>query len=233
MPLEAFLKKHGNSHAREKIVNYRFFYDVSLVAAKTGYELQIYQPDTDHEGVDVIFDDHRKMQKLQLKTVLQGATTKSWIIHTRLLKPEMANISSFGFQNGGARGLEGGVVLIELVPTGESLEMHYYYADIYTLTLQAFLSPAQKISRKATSTLKELRKNPKTIKLTRSMFLRPRTTTDLLSIAGLKSSNSSLGISLRKAARDLADSNWRLGNQTVAPNLLSLKEQLARLVQQE
>lgn len=194
MSLEKYLSESKNTHSRERILNYKLFYDLSIASAIKGYELQIYTPETDHEGVDIILDDNQTFQKIQLKTVLNAAKTNSWKIHSRLLKPELPNIPNFGFHFGGANGLEGGVILMEIIAHDKSMEVAYYYCDIHILSL-FLLEVLRRKSRKVRTKVKEIFRNlhdskMKSISIPKYLFVKVKDSDSLLALAGLRSKES-------------------------------------------
>lgn len=129
--LKKFLQDPNNSHAKESILMNRLIYDFKLAASLNGYHLESYTSDVDHEGFDIIFDDQDQIKKLQVKTVLKNASTSSWNIHKRLIRPQLYFIDKLGFDcPATGAGVQGGVILMELDPSGSSIEVKYYYTDI-------------------------------------------------------------------------------------------------------
>ena len=96
--LEKFLFAPKNSHAKESLINNKLLFDLKLAAAERGYFLNVYLPEVDKDGFDMIFDDHDLVVKTQLKTVMRGAGTSSWKIHKRILRPTVDLVENFGFE---------------------------------------------------------------------------------------------------------------------------------------
>jgi hypothetical protein len=193
--LYKFLYKDGNSHARENIINHHVFYEISLAGAQRGYELQLFTQKTDHEGVDLIVSDNNLFQKIQLKTVMKDASTSSWDIHARLLRPEMINATKLGFhKNFGGIGFEGCAMLIEVEVTNTGLKFDYLYTDIFVLNAFAmkFISRMRGMSTSKTALkiLKKLGENNKKgkVKIPRGMFIKLKNTHCLLSLFGMTNS---------------------------------------------
>lgn len=129
-PLESYLFSSKNSHAKESLINNRLFYDLKLAAAENGYFLNLYLPEVDKDGFDIILDDQDNLIKLQLKTVMKSASTKSWDIHKSLLRPSAHYCEELGFEfSPTGTGYQGGVILIEITAE-DGLETEYYYTDI-------------------------------------------------------------------------------------------------------
>ncbi len=129
--LEEFLKEPSHSHAKESILMNRLIYDFKLAAGLRGYYLESYTSDVDHEGFDIIFDDQDQIKKLQVKTVMRSASTSTWEIHKRLLRPQMYAIDKLGFElSPTGEGVQGGIVLMEINPSDLNLEVKYFYTDI-------------------------------------------------------------------------------------------------------
>ncbi len=133
--LESFLFKEENSRTKESLVNYRLFYDLKLAAALHGYDLSLYTPDVDRDGFDIILDDQDSVRKIQLKTVLKNATTSTWHIHKTMLRPDDVFCEQLGFEpTQSGTGVQGGVILMELDPQNDSLEIRYHYTDVFVIT---------------------------------------------------------------------------------------------------
>ena len=133
--LESFLFKEENSRTKESLVNYRLFYDLKLAAALSGYDLSLYTPDVDRDGFDIILDDQDSVRKIQLKTVLKNATTSSWHIHKTMLRPSMEFCEELGFEpTHSGTGVQGGVILMELDPQKDSMDIRYFYTDVFVIT---------------------------------------------------------------------------------------------------
>lgn len=133
--LESFLFKEENSRTKESLVNYRLFYDLKLAAALKGYDLSLYTPDVDRDGFDIILDDQDSVRKIQLKTVLKNATTSTWHIHKTMLRPDIEFCEELGFEpTQSGTGVQGGVILMELDPQIKSMDIRYYYTDVFVIT---------------------------------------------------------------------------------------------------
>lgn len=133
--LEKFLFKEENSRTKESLVNYRLLYDLKLAAALHGYDLSLYTPDVDRDGFDIILDDQDSVRKIQLKTVLKNATTSTWHIHRTMLRPDVEFCDQLGFEpTQSGTGVQGGVILMELDPQPDSMDIRYYYTDVFVIT---------------------------------------------------------------------------------------------------
>jgi hypothetical protein len=190
------------------MVNHYLWHHVEKAAAQNGYELQIYRPDTDHVGVDVLFDDQRTIRPLQVKTVLSDATTSSWDIHSRLLKPTAANHNKFGIRAGGSPGLEGGVILFEIHPDGsDDIEISARYFDIYILKM--YLKKVIKNNKYFRfDTVKNIYRSLSDthndqVTIPESLFVKVRDMAALLGIAGLKCAHSDW-VSYRYSVQEMA-----------------------------
>jgi hypothetical protein len=133
------MKNAANLHAREELLNYKLLFDIKLAAARHDYHLLTYFCDVDHDGFDIIFDDHYTVRKVQLKTVETNATTQSWPIHRSILRPIRENWERLGFFHKGMAyltdcGVEGGVILMEFDANKPECPVSYFYTDIYIIT---------------------------------------------------------------------------------------------------
>ncbi len=133
--LESFLFKEKNSRTKESLVNYRLFYDLKLAATLRGYDLSLYTPDVDRDGFDIILDDQDSVRKIQLKTVLKNSTTSTWHIHKSMLRPDAEFCEELGFDpTHSGTGVQGGVILMELDPLNDSMDIRYHYTDVFVIT---------------------------------------------------------------------------------------------------
>lgn len=133
--VKLFLKKNRNSVIREKVINYKFFYDIKLAGARNNKDIQISFPEVDKEGYDLILDAGEGIKVFQVKTRLIDATTTSWKVQKQLLRPTFENLELLGFEATGQNmGYEGGVILIEINPNKNTLQdFQYYFCNIFIL----------------------------------------------------------------------------------------------------
>jgi hypothetical protein len=134
-PFENYLLAQCNSQARESLLNNRLFFDLKLAAAERGYFLNLYLPEVDKDGFDIILDDQDSLTKIQLKSVMKNNSTSSWYIHKSLLRPDERFREELGFEpSPTGTGYQGGVILIEIeVNSNDVLNVEYYYTDIIIL----------------------------------------------------------------------------------------------------
>lgn len=131
-PLRDWMNAKENLHAREAILMHRLCFDMQLAAAQRGYYLNTYYDDVDHDGFDLIFDDQDTLMKTQVKTVHSEAATGQWNIHKRILRPSFDNIGKLGFEASAAgEGVEGGFILMQFDTSTPSIDVRYYYTDLY------------------------------------------------------------------------------------------------------
>lgn len=196
MSLSNYLGKAANSHAREELFNYRLLFDVKMAAAQHNYHLQTYYSDVDHDGFDIIFDDHHTIRKVQLKTIMVRSKTSSWAIHRSILRPEHNNWEPLGFFHNGMAyktecGVEGGVILMEIDAEKPDLLVTYYYTDIYVITAIA-LGHLNRNSKTVVAA-KTLRTDLPSGKLTdkidvaKNLFIKAAAPTNLLALLSLQS----------------------------------------------
>jgi hypothetical protein len=131
--LDAFLKKPENSVLREKIVNYKFFHEVKLAAAKAQNDIRIFIPEIDKDGYDVILDDGDIVKPFQLKAINGSSTTSEWEIRKKMLRPLPLNAGRLGFEfSPEGTGTEGGFILVSVNIENEDVkDLSYYYTDAY------------------------------------------------------------------------------------------------------
>ncbi len=189
-PLENYLLAPKNSHARESILNNRLFYDLKLAAAERGYFLNLYLPEVDKDGFDIILDDQDSLIKLQLKTVMKDVDTPSWSIHKSLLRPSKQACKQLGFESSPTgTGYQGGFILIEINATN-GLEVEYYYTDIILLLgirdkiIQLSSPPTEKAINKLFVNLNKGLSHEK-VEVNKKMFIKAKNPDGLLALIGL------------------------------------------------
>jgi len=188
--LEQYLEKH--THTRESIINNKILFDLKLASARAEYFINVYTPEVDQDGFDMIFDDHDKLAKIQLKTVTSKAKTNAWDIHKGLLRPEPYLAQELGFEfSPEGTGYQGGIVLIEIEDFEDNgFEVKYYYTDI--LIICAMRDHILKLSKKPKkTTLKTFFKDigegasHEKIKIYKNMFLEAKNPDALLALMGM------------------------------------------------
>lgn len=134
MSLLTFLQNPRNSQVRESIINNYFYYNVKLAGAKGEVDLQLFRPEVDKEGYDLIINDGDKISMLQLKTKCELSATDDWDIQKQLLRPSMYNAHIMGFEESPEGvGFEGSFILIVFNIQDSNLIFEYYYTDIFIL----------------------------------------------------------------------------------------------------
>ena len=194
MTISTFLQNPKNSVTREMMFLDRIKYDLKLAAALARVPLQIFTPDVDRDGYDIIVDDADLVRRFQLKTVLKSSNTTSWKVHKRLLRPTMysANLLHFEVSPEGV-GIEGGVILIQIDDSEDACPATYYYTDIYVLTALAvglILTNRNSRARQAVKFLNRLRRGIGTerVAVPLGAFVKLRAPSCLLAIGGFHSS---------------------------------------------
>lgn len=188
--LTKYLLEPRNSHSRESLVNNKLFFDIKLAAAERGYFLNIYTPEVDKDGFDIIFDDQDTLIKVQLKTVMKTANVYQWNIHKSLPRPNMYICEELGFEfSPTGTGYQGGVILIEL-GTENELTVDYYYTDIIILVgirdgIIDMVNPPSK--EKMDALFKELSDgvSHQKISVHKTMFIKAKSPSSLLALIGL------------------------------------------------
>jgi hypothetical protein len=134
MSLLTFLQDPRNSQVRESLINNHFYYNIKLAGAKGEVDLQLFRPEVDKEGYDLIINDGDKISMLQLKTKCESSATDDWDIQKQLLRPGMYNARILGFEESPEGvGYEGSFILIVFNIQNSDLIFQYYYTDIFIL----------------------------------------------------------------------------------------------------
>lgn len=227
--LETYLFAPENSHSKESLVNNKLFFDLKLAAAERDYFLNLYLPEVDKDGFDIILDDQDSLTKLQLKTVMKKAPTVSWDIHKTLLRPSYLYCEQLGFESSPTgTGYQGGIILIE-VDAENGLKVDYYYTDIIILLgirgkiIKLNSPPTDKAINKLFSDLGSGFSHDK-VAVNKNMFVKAKNPAGLLALIGLhNTANTSI---------------WRYHIQTMVPpcnedDLPSPYEKLKKFVNEE
>ncbi|ELB2078593.1 hypothetical protein QNZ73_002594 [Vibrio parahaemolyticus] len=137
--LEQFFNQPKNTTRREALLLNRLSYDVQLAAALNNYYLKVYISDVDDNGYDVIFDSEMVTRKLQVKSFMSTSSTRSWYVSKGLIKPSMESTRNMGvWSHIDVEGIEGGVVIQRVCLQNESIDIKYFYTDIWLLTANAW-----------------------------------------------------------------------------------------------
>jgi hypothetical protein len=193
--LQPFLLDSKNTVSREIILNHHLFYDLKLAAAVRGYDLVLYSPDVDRHGFDVIFDDGETIRKIQLKTVvLTEATTPKdrWDIHKTILRPSDELCERLGFEpSPTGTGVQGGIILMELTPKENHLDVVYKYCDIFVIYAISYgiVNKHKAIEANAESFYKSIRNGMahQSICIPKSLFVTAKGGEQLLALMALQS----------------------------------------------
>lgn len=186
-PLE-FLKKSENSKVAEAIATRAIISSISLEAANMCNHIEVYTPNIDKDGYDLIVEEQEGIRKFQLKTVI--GSTQKWYINRRLLRPSPYTCDRLGYSGAfDGTGLEGGVILTEITEDHGKIQLCHSYTDIYIIS--AFEHGI--ISRSKTAKSKvawnkhcELTEDVYgTVSASEGIFLKPKTDKDLLALMGL------------------------------------------------
>lgn len=218
--LESFLFEDKNSRTKESLVNNRLRYDLKLAAALSDYDLSLYTSDVDRDGFDIILDDHDSVRKMQLKTVLKTAATTTWFIHKAMLRPEYKFCAELGFElSPSGTGVQGGVILMELDPHGDSMDIRYHYTDVFVIAALSLgiVMRKRKIASKVFNTfysnVKEGDSSEK-VKVPKSFFVEAKSPGHLLGLMGLHNNrianvwwNHLISIGKDKFVRPIPDSD--------------------------
>ena len=193
--IAGFFDDSHNNTSREKMFFNRLYLDLKLAAAHSGYALSVFTPEVDRDGFDVLLDDGDCNRRFQLKTKLKTATTVSWKIHKRILRPSIQNAVSLGFSlSPGGVGLEGGFITIEIDNEHDECPVIYRYTDIFIISAFAdglIRDPQNPYRRKQAqdllAKLKQLGSGKDEISIPINLLLQVKNPHCVLAIAGMHS----------------------------------------------
>lgn len=135
LSLDQYLKLDKNSVFKEKLVNYRFFYEVKLASARIQNDIRIYIPEIDKDGYDIVLDDGDTIMPFQLIATNNSSKTSKWEVQKNLLRPNPLNCTLLGYeQSSEGDGTGGGFILVSISVNTDTIQsFDYYYTDAYIL----------------------------------------------------------------------------------------------------
>ena len=188
--LHQFLNAGQNSQHREAMMRHQSMHDLHLTFARFGRRIQIYEPEVDAFGYDIILDDLIRTCRIQLKTKLKTAATNVWV-HKILLRPDIANLNMMPFSpDSGGNGYMGGVILTVADVNHDDVRYTYLYSDALVICASHYgvRAPATYAQRcSLATTYRELTEpdyRPKTVKIRRSCFWSFSSLRPVLALAG-------------------------------------------------
>jgi hypothetical protein len=197
MSLSTFFNDPDNFVTREKIFLNKLCFDLKLAAAHRHMPLQIFTPEVDRGGFDIIVDDSDIQRRFQLKSFTKSSGTSSWKIHKRLLRPEFQYAEALGFEfSPEGVGLGGGLIVISIDETDDACPVTYHYTDVFILTAfaEGLITGLSKTQREnVTKVLQELHRGSgrERVSVPLSLCLKVRSPSSLLAIAGYHSTEAS------------------------------------------
>lgn len=210
--LKAYFNNPLNLVTRERIFFHRLAFDLKIAAARADYHLNLYVPDVDRDGFDIIVEDEDAIRSYQTKAVLSSGKIAHWKINVGFLRPALD--APYGHAPAEA-GRGGGVILIEINDKTAAGAVSYSYTDfdIITAIEQGFLiqrptagpkkrGKAPKPARQeAADKIAELWQAArlKKIFIPRTLFLQLKSPDDLLGVMRMRSEASFNIFPVRKA----------------------------------
>lgn len=191
--LRRWLNEPANMHAREALFMHRLCFDVQLAAARSGYYINTYYDDVDHDGFDIIFDDQDTVKKMQVKTADAHAPTQQWSVHKRMLRPAFDLVERLGFEPSPAgEGCGGGVIVMRFDAKTPDVQVEYLYTDVFVL-LGFECGIIRRTDGRSQSAIERFLKDETLrngigsarITVPRAVFLRAKGPEELLALAGL------------------------------------------------
>lgn len=135
MTLDEYLKQGKNSVVREKLINYKVFFEIKLAAARKQADINIYIPEIDKDGYDLVLDDGDIIKPFQLKGSNSSSKTSKWKIQKNLFRPNPINTQLLNYeQSPEGDGVEGGFILVNLKIKENDIEtFEFFYTDVFIL----------------------------------------------------------------------------------------------------
>lgn len=209
--LRSFFANSANSVTREKIFFHRLSFDLTIAAALAGSHLNIYEPEVDRDGFDIVVEDEDGVGWYQTKAVLSSAKTARWKISVGFLRPDIDSAEDYLWDPAEA-GRGGGVILVEILDETPEGSVTYRYTDFHILTAiaEGYLveSPYNGPGRRAkgareaanemiTGLRKSCRKDK--VALTKQLFVTAGSVDHLMGMMGRKSEGAYGMYAIKKA----------------------------------
>jgi len=195
--LTSVLNNSENTVTREKMITDRLKYEFKLASFYAGVPMQIFSPEVDRDGYDLILLSDYKLYYLQIKSTLcrdKNWSNSEYVIHKSILRPDLNH--SFVYDKPLPKyGLGGGILVVVIKVLDENIEFGYYFTSYEVLKLIEHGVINKKANkRKASQVLKDLYcSEEEQVKLTKTCFVRAKGTDELLAICGMHSKYSNLG----------------------------------------
>jgi hypothetical protein len=192
MALSNFLRADKNSVTRARIYFHRLAFELQLAAGRTGpfgYALEVFEPEVDREGFDIVLNDGDYERHIQIKTILKSSTTAVWKIRTRLLRPtvEIADIFNLEPMSSGL----GGGFLLQTVDDDDGCVIDCAYVDYFTLVaLEKGLVGKRPSAARNVRNVLDRNNAPETVEIRRSVLLPVKHAWQVLGIMGLHNEES-------------------------------------------
>jgi hypothetical protein len=158
--LHQFLNANQNSRHREAMMRHQLMHDLYLTFARFGQRIQIYEPEVDAFGYDIILDDLIRTRRIQIKTKLATAHTGDWMVHKILLRPDITNLNMMPFSpDSGGHGYMGGIILTVADVSQDKVSYTYGYSDALVICARYYgvLAPTTSQQRRSlAATFREL-----------------------------------------------------------------------------
>lgn len=135
--LHDILKEPKFSVFREKLFEHKFQYELKIYSALNNPDIEVFLPEIDKDGFDIILHDTIQLIRFQLKTILKTSKTCKWEIKKNLIRPNVENTANLGYENSpNGSGVEGGFILIVGDTKNDDLTFDcMYYTDAFILAL--------------------------------------------------------------------------------------------------
>jgi hypothetical protein len=183
MELSEYFNDSANLVTRERIYFHKIAFDLELAAARKGYHLQLFEPEVDRDGFDIVLNDHIWERHVQVKLVTASAGTAAWDIRKRLLRPSEIVTDALGYEPMKS-GLNGGFLSVRLGKDNIWDQVEYRYTDCYTLfAIQKAFWPGD--IPEAGATLRKLFEDGDEVNIKERLLLKVKGPDELLGILGL------------------------------------------------
>lgn len=115
-------------------MRHHLLHEIHLAFARRSQRVQIYEPEVDTFGYDIILDDLITTRRIQLKTTLTTSSTSKWDIHKILLRPDIQHLNTLPFcPDSGGLGYMGGVILTSAYIEDDQIRYRYSYTDVLVI----------------------------------------------------------------------------------------------------
>jgi len=188
--LTNILADSAQTVTREKMINDRLEYELKLASFRGGIPLQIFSPEVDREGYDIILSSDINLYYLQIKSTIRKNNRNQWTfpVHKSILRPNLLYCDRYRIDLADS-GLGGGILLIVFSVNNNTLEFSYYFTsyEIIKLKVLEMIDSTAQMDKILVIVNALFDRGNKELTLSKACFVKLKGPDELLAICGLHS----------------------------------------------